>query len=120
MGSAGVWLVLRRELFAGLVGGETAVFTLLLLLLPALFLMLIIVTAWVTVFGPHQPPDFRDAVITALRGFFGVDAASIAEREAVQRGRRVNRVSGDADQQLRERHAASDFDRTPSGKPEGA
>ncbi|MCO5326204.1 MAG: acyltransferase [Solirubrobacterales bacterium] len=34
-------------------------------LLPALFLMLIIVTAWVTVFGPHQPPDFRDAVITA-------------------------------------------------------
>jgi GST-like protein len=45
--------------------------------------------------------------------------ASIAEREAVKRGRRVNRVSGDADQQLRERHAASDFDRVPSGNPEG-
>src|SRR4051812_34526827 len=28
-------------------------------LLPALFLMLIIVMAWVTVFGPHQPSDFR-------------------------------------------------------------
>src|SRR5881409_1261305 len=28
-------------------------------LLPALFLMLIVVTAWVTVIGPHQPSDFR-------------------------------------------------------------
>jgi peptidoglycan/LPS O-acetylase OafA/YrhL len=32
-------------------------------LLPALFLMLAIVTAWVTVFGPAQPQQFRDAVV---------------------------------------------------------
>ena len=30
-------------------------------LLPALFVMLIVVIAWVTVIGPHQPPDFRMA-----------------------------------------------------------
>jgi peptidoglycan/LPS O-acetylase OafA/YrhL len=35
-------------------------------LLPALFAMLIIVTAWVTVVGPHQPPEFRSAVGTAV------------------------------------------------------
>jgi peptidoglycan/LPS O-acetylase OafA/YrhL len=34
-------------------------------LLPALFLMLIVVTAWVTVIGPHQPGDFRTAVLSA-------------------------------------------------------
>ncbi len=34
-------------------------------LLPALFLMLIVVLAWVTIFGPHQPPDFRWAAATA-------------------------------------------------------
>jgi peptidoglycan/LPS O-acetylase OafA/YrhL len=34
-------------------------------LLPALFVMLIIVTAWVTVLGPQQPPEFRSAVATA-------------------------------------------------------
>jgi peptidoglycan/LPS O-acetylase OafA/YrhL len=32
-------------------------------LLPALFAMLIIVVAWVTIFGPAQPQQFRDAVI---------------------------------------------------------
>jgi peptidoglycan/LPS O-acetylase OafA/YrhL len=32
-------------------------------LLPALFLMLAIVVAWVTVFGPAQPRQFRDAVV---------------------------------------------------------
>jgi peptidoglycan/LPS O-acetylase OafA/YrhL len=32
-------------------------------LLPALFLMLILVVAWVTVFGPAQPQQFRDAVV---------------------------------------------------------
>jgi peptidoglycan/LPS O-acetylase OafA/YrhL len=31
-------------------------------LLPALFLMLAVVTAWVTVVGPAQPPQFREAV----------------------------------------------------------
>src|SRR6476620_6176690 len=30
-------------------------------LLPALFVVLIVVMAWVTVIGPHQPPDFRQA-----------------------------------------------------------
>jgi peptidoglycan/LPS O-acetylase OafA/YrhL len=34
-------------------------------LLPALFLMLIVTVAWVTVIGPHQPSDFRDAVLAA-------------------------------------------------------
>jgi GST-like protein len=37
-------------------------------------------------------------------------AARIAERPAVQRGRRVNRVWGDPASQLHERHDASDFD----------
>ena len=39
----------------------------------------------------------------------------IAERPAVQRGRRVNRVWGDAATQMPERHAASDFDAPPAG-----
>lgn len=34
-------------------------------LLPALFLMMIVVLAWVTVFGPHQPNDFRGSAISA-------------------------------------------------------
>jgi peptidoglycan/LPS O-acetylase OafA/YrhL len=34
-------------------------------LLPALFAMLIVVTAWVTIIGPHQPPDFRAAALSA-------------------------------------------------------
>ena len=38
-------------------------------LLPALFAMLLIVIAWTTVFGPHQPPDFRTAALTAA-GYF--------------------------------------------------
>ena len=37
-------------------------------------------------------------------------AAEIAERPAVKRGRRVNRTWGPQEDQLRERHAASDFD----------
>jgi peptidoglycan/LPS O-acetylase OafA/YrhL len=38
-------------------------------LLPGLFLMLIVVTAWVTTIGPHQPSDFRMAVLSAV-GYF--------------------------------------------------
>jgi peptidoglycan/LPS O-acetylase OafA/YrhL len=34
-------------------------------LLPALFVMLIVVTAWVTTIGPHQPADFRAAALSA-------------------------------------------------------
>lgn len=34
-------------------------------LLPALIVMLVVVMAWVTVVGPHQPPDFRHAVLSA-------------------------------------------------------
>ncbi len=34
-------------------------------LLPALFLMLAIVTAWVTIFGPAQPDQFRKAVLSS-------------------------------------------------------
>jgi GST-like protein len=43
-------------------------------------------------------------------------AREIAARPAVQRGRRVNRVWGDADQQMPERHSAADFD-TPRAAP---
>src|SRR6201996_7259219 len=35
-------------------------------LLPALFLMLLIVLSWVTIFGPAQPDQFRKAVISAI------------------------------------------------------
>jgi peptidoglycan/LPS O-acetylase OafA/YrhL len=38
-------------------------------LLPALFVMLIVVMAWVTVIGPHQQGDFRTAALTAA-GYF--------------------------------------------------
>jgi peptidoglycan/LPS O-acetylase OafA/YrhL len=38
-------------------------------LLPGLFVMLIAVMAWVTLIGPHQPPDFRTAALTAA-GYF--------------------------------------------------
>jgi peptidoglycan/LPS O-acetylase OafA/YrhL len=38
-------------------------------LLPGLFLMLIVVMAWVTLIGPHQPPDFRTAALSAV-GYF--------------------------------------------------
>jgi peptidoglycan/LPS O-acetylase OafA/YrhL len=34
-------------------------------LLPALFAMLIIVVAWVTIFGPAQPRQFRDGVVAS-------------------------------------------------------
>jgi peptidoglycan/LPS O-acetylase OafA/YrhL len=34
-------------------------------LLPGLFVMLVVVMAWVTLIGPHQPPDFRTAALTA-------------------------------------------------------
>jgi peptidoglycan/LPS O-acetylase OafA/YrhL len=38
-------------------------------LLPALFVMLIVVTAWVTTIGPHQPADFRTAALSAAAYF---------------------------------------------------
>ena len=38
-------------------------------------------------------------------------ANEIAARPAVQRGRRVNRITGPEDQQLRERHSPEDFER---------
>lgn len=34
-------------------------------LMPALFVVLVVVTAWVTVIGPHQGPDFRTAAGSA-------------------------------------------------------
>jgi GST-like protein len=40
-------------------------------------------------------------------------AKAIAQRPAVRRGRRVNRVWGDAAGQLAERHDASDLDTPP-------
>ncbi len=35
-------------------------------LLPALFLMLAVVLAWVTIFGPSQPDQFRKGVVSAI------------------------------------------------------
>lgn len=35
-------------------------------LLPALFVMLALVVAWVTVFGPAQPDQFREGVVSAI------------------------------------------------------
>ena len=45
-------------------------------------------------------------------------ADEIASRPAVQRGRRVNRVNGPLESQLRERHDASDFDTRTQDKLE--
>ena len=47
-------------------------------------------------------------------------AEQVARRPAVQRGRKVNRVSGDPASQLRERHEASDFDTRTQDKVEAA
>lgn len=47
-------------------------------------------------------------------------ANMIAERKAVQRGRMVNRKSGEPEEQLRERHDASDFENKTQDKLEGA
>ncbi|MGI9366926.1 MAG: glutathione-dependent disulfide-bond oxidoreductase [Rhizobiaceae bacterium] len=44
----------------------------------------------------------------------------IFEREAVKRGRMVNRMSGELSSQLRERHSASDFDTNTQDKLEAA
>lgn len=44
---------------------------------------------------------------------------TIAQRRAVQRGRRVNRVFGDPESQLPERHDASDFDKVPADAAAG-
>lgn len=38
-------------------------------LLPGLFLMLMVVMAWVTLIGPHQPGDFRTAALSAAAYF---------------------------------------------------
>jgi GSH-dependent disulfide-bond oxidoreductase len=46
--------------------------------------------------------------------------ARIAERPAVRRGRMVNRFVGPPEEQLRERHAASDFDTRTQDKLEAA
>lgn len=47
-------------------------------------------------------------------------AEEIAARPAVQRGRKVNRVSGPLESQLHERHEASDFDTRTQDKPQSA
>ncbi|RZJ14615.1 MAG: glutathione-dependent disulfide-bond oxidoreductase [Acidovorax sp.] len=47
-------------------------------------------------------------------------ADQIAKRPAVQRGRKVNRVTGDPANQLRERHEASDFDTKTQDKLDAA
>ena len=44
-------------------------------------------------------------------------AAEIADRPAVQRGRKVNRTWGPPEGQLRERHAAADFDAVAGANP---
>ena len=46
-------------------------------------------------------------------------AGEIAKRDAVRRGRMVNRTSGPLDKQLHERHDATDFDTKTQDKLEG-
>ncbi len=55
--------------------------------------------------------DAAEFLDTASYRNVGRWAATIAARPAVQRGRRVNRITGDPALQLRERHSAADFDR---------
>ena len=44
----------------------------------------------------------------------------IASRDAVKRGRMVNRINGPLEEQLHERHDASDFDTKTQDKLEGS
>ena len=48
------------------------------------------------------------------------DGKEIDSRETVQRGRMVNRVRGELNEQLRERHDASDFETMTQDKLEAA
>ncbi len=46
-------------------------------------------------------------------------ANAIAERPAVERGRKVNRAWGDPSEKLPERHSAADFDALPEPESDG-
>jgi GSH-dependent disulfide-bond oxidoreductase len=60
---------------------------------------------------------YNAAEFLQVQGYTHVQrwAREIADRPAVQRGRRVNRVWGDAATQMPERHDAADFDAPPAG-----
>ena len=68
--------------------------------------------------APWLIPFVEGSIYNAARTFLSIDeyenvgrwAKSIAARPAVKRGRMVNKVWGDEDQQLAERHSSSDFD----------
>ncbi|WP_340589322.1 glutathione-dependent disulfide-bond oxidoreductase [Erythrobacter alti] len=68
---------------------------------------------------PWMAPFVEGIIYEDARTFLSIDeyanvarwAAEIAARPAVKRGRMVNRTWGDEDEQVRERHAASDFER---------
>ncbi len=67
---------------------------------------------------PWLAPFVAGKIYEDAKTFLSIDdyknvgrwAREISQRPAVRRGRLVNKVWGDDDQQLRERHAASDFD----------
>ena len=67
---------------------------------------------------PWLAPFVAGTIYNEARTFLSIDeythvarwAREIAQRPAVRRGRLVNKAWGDADQQLLERHSASDFD----------
>ena len=68
--------------------------------------------------APWLIPFVEGSIYNEAKTFLSIDeyqnvgrwAKSIAARPAVKRGRMVNKVWGDEDQQLAERHSVSDFD----------
>ena len=76
---------------------------------------------------PWLAPFVEGNIYNDARTFLSIDeyqhvgrwAAEIAARPAVKRGRIVNKVWGDADTQMKERHSAADFDgkRLEAGPP---
>ena len=65
----------------------------------------------------YEAAEFLDAASYKNLGRW---AREIAERKAVQRGRMVNRAFGPLEEQLRERHDASDFDTKTQDKIEAS
>ena len=71
----------------------------------------------VAIYNQYEAAEFLD-----VESYKNVQrwAKQIAEREPVKRGRMVNRVRGPLNEQLRERHDASDFDTKTQDKLEAA
>ncbi len=78
------------------------------------------IAVWPWYGGLAQGLMYEAGEFLAVKDYKNVQrwTAAIAERPAVQRGRRVNRVFGDPAMVLRERHDAADFDAKPEEKAE--